>query len=103
MRSGVGALGECRKWELVEPYRYNWQNTMVLPGVRAGYTGASKAPDAQSGFEHIYNALLPALIGIDFCGTAGIVDNALVASYENLVIDNELSSIIQHTVRGLDG
>ncbi len=66
------------------------------------YTGASKAPDAQSGFEHIYNALLPALIGIDFCGTAGIVDNALVASYENLVIDNELSSIIQHTVRGLD-
>ncbi len=66
------------------------------------YTGASKTADAQSGFEHIYNVILPALIGLDFCGTAGIVDNALVASYENLVIDNELSSIVQHTVRGLE-
>ncbi|AFV12931.1 trimethylamine methyltransferase [Thermacetogenium phaeum DSM 12270] len=66
------------------------------------FTGASKAADAQSGYERIYNALLPALIGIDFCGTAGSVDNALVGSYEMLVIDNEMSSIIQHTVKGLE-
>jgi trimethylamine--corrinoid protein Co-methyltransferase len=74
-------------------------------GLAAGsgcYTGASKCADAQSAAEHLYNALVPALIGIDVCGSAGSVDNALIGSYEMLVIDDELSSIVQWTIKGID-
>jgi trimethylamine--corrinoid protein Co-methyltransferase len=74
-------------------------------GLAAGsgcYTGASKVADAQSAAEHLYNALVPALIGIDVCGSAGSVDNALIGSYEMLVMDNELSSVVQWTIKGID-
>ena len=73
-----------------------------LPAGCGCYTGASKVADAQSGYEHLYNALIPALLGIDVCGSAGSVDNALIGSYEMLVIDNELSSIVKWTVKGID-
>jgi trimethylamine--corrinoid protein Co-methyltransferase len=74
-------------------------------GLAAGsgcYTGASKVADAQSAAEHLYNALVPALLGIDVCGSAGSVDNALIGSYEMLVMDNELSSVVQWTIKGVE-
>ncbi|WP_282434401.1 trimethylamine methyltransferase family protein [Desulfosporosinus orientis] len=73
-----------------------------VPTAPGGYCGASKTADAQSGYEHLYNAMLEALIGSDIIGSAGSLDNALTSCYAMLVIDNELSSVIQRTIRGVE-
>ena len=65
-----------------------------------GYSTASKTFDMQSGYERLYNALLPALSGVDVLGAAGSLDNALIACYRMLVVDNEISSAVKRTVQG---
>ncbi len=100
MRSGV-ALWAAPEMGLGGALAVQLGRYYNIPRGAGCFTGASKSPDAQSGFEHLYNALLPALIGFDIGGSAGSVDNVLIASYEMLVIDDEISSIVQRTVRGV--
>lgn len=71
-----------------------------IPSTVTGYSGASKVADMQSGYEHLYNALLPALIGVDILAAAGSLDNCLISCYAMLVLDDELSSVIQRTLQG---
>ncbi|MGB9791586.1 MAG: trimethylamine methyltransferase family protein [Thermacetogeniaceae bacterium] len=71
-----------------------------IPSTVTGYSCAAKTADAQSGYEHLYNALLPALIGVDVLAAAGSLDNCLLSCYAMLVIDDELSSVIQRTLKG---
>jgi trimethylamine--corrinoid protein Co-methyltransferase len=101
MQSGV-ALWAIPEMGLGGGLNIQLAKSFGLPAGCGCYTGASKVADAQSGYEHLYNALVPALIGIDVCGSAGSVDNALIGSYEMLVIDDELSSIVQWTIKGLN-
>ncbi|CEO88972.1 Trimethylamine:corrinoid methyltransferase (fragment) [Syntrophaceticus schinkii] len=56
--------------------------------------------DMQSGYEHLYNALLPALIGTDILAATGSLDNCLISCYAMLVMDDELSSVIMRTIEG---
>jgi len=70
-----------------------------IPVAPGGYTCSSKIADAQSGYEHMYNAMIEALVGSDIIGSAGSLDNALVICYTMLVMDNEISSVIQRTVQ----
>lgn len=102
MRTGV-ALWAIPEMGLGGGLNVQLAKSWGLPAGCGCYTGASKVADAQGGYEHLYNALIPALLGIDVCGSAGSVDNALIGSYEMLVVDNELSSIVKWTaVNGID-
>lgn len=71
-----------------------------IPCTATGYSTASKTYDMQSGYEHLYNALLPALSGADVLGAAGSLDNCLIFCYRMLVVDNEISSVIKRTLQG---
>lgn len=73
-----------------------------LPSTVTGFSCGSKISDAQAAFESMFNTLIPALVGVDVVGAAGSLDNVLEASYEKLVIDNEVASLIQHAIKGYD-
>ncbi len=66
-------------------------------------TSDSKVPDGQATAEKVQTILLPALAGADCITMAGgLLDFALSASYEQLVIDNEIASQIQRVLQGFD-
>ena len=73
-----------------------------LPSTVTGFSCGSKISDAQAAFESMFNTLIPALVGVDVVGASGSLDNVLEASYEKLVIDNEIASLIQHAIKGYD-
>jgi trimethylamine--corrinoid protein Co-methyltransferase len=62
----------------------------------------SKLPDAQAAMEKAMVLLMPALAGADCITQAGaLLDFALSASYEQLVIDSEIVHYVQKIVRGV--
>lgn len=71
-----------------------------IPSEPGGYSCAAKIVDSQAGFEAAYNALMLALMESDMIGSAGSLDNALIASYEKLILDNEISSMVKRARRG---
>ncbi|HIZ77932.1 MAG TPA: trimethylamine methyltransferase family protein [Firmicutes bacterium] len=73
-----------------------------MPCTVTGFSCGSKVSDAQAAFESMYNTLIPALVGVDVCGASGSLDNVLEASYEKLVIDNEIASLVQFAIKGYD-
>ncbi|ATW26133.1 trimethylamine methyltransferase family protein [Candidatus Formimonas warabiya] len=73
-----------------------------IPCAPGGYSGASKIADAQSAYEHMYNALVQGLGGVDIIGSAGSLDNALIKCYVMLVIDNEISALVQRTIKEVE-
>lgn len=101
MRSGLGlwAMPEIGLMSAAMNQLGRYYKIPVAPG---GYTGSSKIADAQSGYEHLYNALVEALIGSDIIGSAGSLDNALISCYVMLVIDNEISSVVQRTIKDVE-
>lgn len=101
MRSGVG-LWAMPEMGLAAAASVQLARFYGIPSTVTGYSCASKIADAQSGYEHLYNALMPALIGTDIIGAAGSLENCLTSCFAMLVIDNELSSVIQRTVKGIE-
>ncbi|MDR2035672.1 MAG: trimethylamine methyltransferase family protein, partial [Coriobacteriales bacterium] len=75
-------------------------NRYNIPNAPGGFSCAAKTSDAQAGFEVTFNALLPALIGVDVIGSSGSLDNALVASYTKLLLDDEVCSLVRRALRG---
>lgn len=101
MRSGVG-LWAMPEMGMAAAASVQLARYYGIPSTATGFSGAAKTADAQSGYEHLYNALLPALIGTDILAAAGSLDNVLTSCFAMLVIDNELSSVIQRTIRGTE-
>jgi trimethylamine--corrinoid protein Co-methyltransferase len=48
----------------------------------------------------MFNSLLSAMFGVDVVGSSGSLDSALIASYEKLVLDDEVSSLSQRAIEG---
>ncbi|MEG1868347.1 MAG: trimethylamine methyltransferase family protein [Clostridiales bacterium] len=71
-----------------------------IPSEPTGFSCSAKVSDEQSGFERMYNALIPGIAGASILGTAGSIDNALIADYRTIVMDDEISSLVKRTVRG---
>lgn len=101
MRSGAG-LWAMPEQGLAAAASIQLARYYGIPNTATGYSGASKIADMQSGYEHLYNALLPALIGVDVVAAAGSLDNCLTACFIMLVVDNEISSVIQRTIKGVE-
>jgi len=101
MNSGVG-LWAMPEMGLAAAASVQLARHYGIPSTATGFSGAGKIADAQSAYEHLYNALLPGLVGTDILAAAGSLDNALTSCFAMLVIDNELSSVIQRTTRGVN-
>jgi len=66
-------------------------------------TSDSKAPDAQAAYEKMMTMLAPALAGADCITQAGsMIGFALLASYEQLLVDNEICGQILNIVKGFE-
>lgn len=74
-----------------------------LYGLRTDVYGlctSSKTLDMQNAYERLNNALVPALAGADCLSGAGGLENGVSASYEQIVIDNEILDLVYRTCRG---
>lgn len=101
MRSGLG-LWAMPEMGIAAAASIQLARYYGIPSTATGYSGASKIADGQSGYEHLYNALMPALIGTDILAAAGSLDNCLTSCFAMLVMDNELSSVIKRTIKGTE-
>ena len=72
-------------------------------GYGTGGITDSAAPDQQCGFERAYTSLYAALAGLDVIHHAagGLLGEAMVASYEDMVIANEICNMINMGLRGI--
>jgi len=57
--------------------------------------------DGQNGYENAINALVPALAGANWISGYGSMASLMVASYEQLVIDDEIMGLIKRVVNGI--
>jgi trimethylamine--corrinoid protein Co-methyltransferase len=62
----------------------------------------SRVLDQQAGYEKALGGVLVALAGADLIAAAGLVEDALASSAEQLVIDNEILGMIFRAVRGVE-
>jgi len=73
-----------------------------LPFYATGGMSDAKLLDAQSGYESAITSLLCALAGANFIhDAAGLMEFALTACYEKLVIDNEILGMVMRAVEGI--
>jgi len=98
MRSGQGLWG-MPEFGLAAAAMNQMGNFYQMPVAPGAFSGESKTADAQSAMEHMHNALAPALAGSDILGSAGSVDSVQAACYKMLVLDNEISSVIQKSIK----
>ncbi len=76
---------------------YGIPSNMTVPAV------SSKLPDAQCAYEKMMTALAPALAGVDCLSLfGGVLDFGLTASFEQLLIDDEMAGQLQRIRRGFE-
>jgi len=67
-----------------------------------GLDTTSKILDEQVAFEKGLNGILPALAGANMLSGAGSIEGGITASYEQLVIDDEIFGMIFRAVKGIE-
>ncbi|MGC8827303.1 MAG: trimethylamine methyltransferase family protein [Anaerolineae bacterium] len=67
-----------------------------------GFCTSASLLDPQFAYERYNNAFLPALAGADILSGVGVLENNMAVSLEAAVIDDELISLLRHTLRGLE-
>jgi trimethylamine---corrinoid protein Co-methyltransferase len=73
-----------------------------LPSGVYGMDTGSVLPDLQSGYERAINCLYPVLAGATFISGMGLLNGGLLASAEQLVIDDEIYGMVTHRQGGLE-
>lgn len=73
-----------------------------IPSGGGGLLCDSKTLDVQYGYEKMLTGLLAALGGLNMISGMGLVASETVASYEQLVIDNEMVGMIRRAIKGVD-
>jgi trimethylamine--corrinoid protein Co-methyltransferase len=71
-----------------------------LPCDAYGFATSAHTMDAQSAYERLANAMLPALGGVEVLSGVGSVDSLLVGALDVAVIDDELIGLLKHIARG---
>jgi len=72
-----------------------------LPAYGGGTISSSKVPDEHAAYEKATNALFCTLAGSDVCGTIGLVENYSVLSYEQMLIDYEMYTMMLKMIEGI--
>ena len=102
MRTGNIALGAVEAG-LINAATAQLARFYGLPSRGTGGTTEAKLPDFQAGLEKALTLLMAALSGINFVyDAAGSLDSTLAASYEQLVLDDELCGIVSRALRGIE-
>jgi len=102
MHSGKQMLG-CPEAALLNAATAQLCKSYKIPfGYGTGGIADSCILDVQAGFEKMLTVLFSSLAGVEVIhdGVSGLLGTAMVASYEQLVIDNEICNMIN---RGLSG
>ena len=73
-----------------------------LPSDVYGLDTDSKTLDEQVGIEKASGGLIPALAGANALSGAGCIEGGITASYEQLVIDDEIFGMIFRAAKGID-
>lgn len=74
-----------------------------LPFYATAGMSDAKLPDTQAGYEKATTSLLVALAGANFIhDSAGLLEFAMTACYEQYVIDDEINGMVMRAVRGME-
>lgn len=66
-----------------------------------GFSTTACTFDSQAGYEKAINGLLPLISGANMLSGFGSLASILVASYEQLIIDNEMLSVLKKVAQGV--
>ncbi len=72
-----------------------------IPNMTPGGRTDSKMPDVQAGYEKQRTVLMAALAGASLSNMAGLLESNLVASYEQLIIDDEIIGTTERIIEGI--
>jgi len=67
-----------------------------------GFNAASKMSGAQTSYEKTLSTLLPVLAGADIVYGAGSLEGGMAASFEELVMDDEICRAVLKSVQGIE-
>jgi trimethylamine--corrinoid protein Co-methyltransferase len=73
-----------------------------IPNMTPGGRTDSKAPDEQAAYEKSRTTLMAALAGASLGNMAGLLESNLVASYEQMIIDDEIIGTTERIMNGVD-
>ena len=73
-----------------------------LPSRGGGLMADSKTPDAQMGVEKLLNCLTAAMVGLNVVAGVGQTDFINTVRPDQMLIDNEIISIVRHMCRGIE-
>lgn len=73
-----------------------------IPNMTPGGRTDSKMPDEQAGYEKSRTTLMAALAGASLGNMAGLLESNLVASYEQMIIDDEIIGTTERILKGVD-
>jgi trimethylamine--corrinoid protein Co-methyltransferase len=73
-----------------------------IPNMTPGGRTDSKAPDEQAAYEKSRTTLMAALAGASLGNMAGLLESNLVASYEQMIIDDEIIGTTERIMKGVD-
>ncbi len=71
-----------------------------IPIFVGGWGTCSKIPDVQSGYEKAFSAFLCYLSGADMTSGPGLLENWTVLSFEQLIIDHEMFTMMADMLKG---
>ena len=73
-----------------------------LPSMVGGFGPVAKIPGSQSAYESMLHALLPALLGADIITGLGLLNGDSLLSFEEIIIDHEIATMVLRIIRGFD-
>jgi len=73
-----------------------------IPSMVGGFGPNAKIPGPQAAWESVFFALTPALAGADILCGVGLLDGDTLLSFEQLIIDYEIGTILLRLIRGFD-
>lgn len=71
-----------------------------IPIFVGGWGTCSKAPDVQAGYEKAFSAFIAYLSGADMTSGPGLLENWTVLSFEQLIIDHEMFTMMADMLKG---
>ena len=71
-----------------------------IPIFIGGWGSCSKVPDVQAGYEKAFSAFIAYLSGADMTSGPGLLENWTVLSFEQLIIDHEMFTMMADMLKG---
>ena len=77
-------------------------HSLGFPALVGGFATTAKEPDQQAAYEKFASAVTPILAGADMVAGIGLLEDCRTIWLEQLVIDSEMSKIIERIARGIE-